>query len=137
MRAIRANDMMLAMLLLAVFALGTGPVFVRDQTFPDVPNASLQYTQHGVQQGMIDLPLLWQVQLTQARMTGSDRFAVKGTAIRRTLFGIPVGVVHSVGADAAQSSISWQKMGRVWLAFLFVEVVIGVYCVWWIRTYWW
>jgi len=137
MRAIKANYVMLAMLLLAVMAFGTGPVFFRDQTFPDVPNASLRYTEHGVQQGLIDPPLLWQVQLVEARMTGPDHFDVEGTGVWRTLFGIPIGVVHSIGTDAAESGVNWRKMGRVWLAFLFVEAAMGAYCVWWVRTYWW
>lgn len=137
MRAIKANYVMLAMLLLAVAAFGIGPVFFRDRTFPAVPNASLRYIHHGIQQGMIDPPLLWQVQLIEARVTGPDRFDVEGRAVWRTLFGIPVDVVRSIGTDAAESSVAWRKMGRVWLAFLLVEVAMGVYCVWWIRKYWW
>jgi hypothetical protein len=76
MRAIKANYVMLAMLLLAAAAFGTGPLFFHDHTFPNVPNASLRYIKHGVQQGLIDPPLLWQVQLVQARITGPDRFDV-------------------------------------------------------------
>lgn len=136
MRVIKTNYVMLAMLLLAVAAFGIGPLFFRDQTFPNVSSASLQYTQHGVQQGMIYPPLLWQVQLVEARITGSDRFDVEGTSVWRTLFGIPVGVVGSVGSDASESSVDWQKMERIWLIFLLIEAAMGLYCVWWILNYW-
>ena len=137
MHAIKANYVMLAMLLLAVVAFTTGPVFFRNQTFPDVPENSLAYLETGVQLGMIDPPLLWQVQLVEARVTGPDRFDVEGTAVWRTLFGLPVGVVHSIRTDAPESSVDWQKMMRVWLAFLLAEGAMSTYCVWWIRTYWW
>lgn len=137
MRVIKANHVMIAMLLLAVAAFGTGPLFFQDRAFLGVSNTSLQYIQHGAQQGLIDPPLLWQVQLIDARTTGPDRFDVQGTAVWRTLFGIPVGVVRSVGVDAAESSVDWWKMGRIWLAFLLAEAAMGAYCVWWIRTYWW
>ena len=137
MGALKASYVMVVMLLLAVAAFGTGSVFFHDQTFPNVPNASLRYIEHGVQQGLIDPPLLWHVQLVQARMTGPDRFDVEGTAVWRTLFSIPVGVVYAVGTDAAESNVDWQKMRRIWLTFLFVEAAMGMYCVWGIRKYWW
>jgi Na+-driven multidrug efflux pump len=70
-------------------------------------------------------------------MTGPDRFDVEGTAVWRTLFSIPVGVVYAVGTDAAESNVDWQKMRLIWLAFLLAEAVMSVYCVWWIRKYWW
>jgi hypothetical protein len=62
---------------------------------------------------------------------------LQGRAVWRTLFGIPMGVVHSIGTDAAESSVDWRKMGRVWLAFLAIEAAMGAYCVWWIRKYCW
>lgn len=137
MRAIKANYVMLAMLLLAVMAFGIGPVFFRDRIISNVSQRSLVYLDTDLQLGLIDPPLLWQVQLVDARMTGRDDRDIEGRAIWRTLFGIPVGIVDDTGMERDYDGVNWRKMGRVWLAFLFVEAAMGVYCVWWVQTYWW
>lgn len=105
MRAIKANYVMLAMLPLAVAAFGTGPLFFRDRVIPNVSQHSLAYLRTDLQLGVIDPPLLWQVQFIDARMTGLDDWNVEGKAVWRTLFGIPVGTVTRWDSDSVALSV--------------------------------
>jgi hypothetical protein len=135
MGAIKPNYIMLAMLLLAAAAFGTGPVFFRDQVSNSVSKEALRRLRTGASLGYKIRPFVFQI--TNARITGPMPDAVEGTGIWRTLFGISVGEDQAVGSAPMTFNLDLQKWLNVWFAFLFVEAAMGTYCVWWIRKYWW
>ncbi len=134
MRAIKANCVMLAMLLLALAAFGSGPVFFRDQISADVPKTVVLRLRNDLLSGFKVRPFT--LQLTDARVYYfKPPYSYEGKGVVRTLFGIPVGEL-SLGDEEWWNGFDVQRWWQVWLAFLFVEAAMGAYCVWWIRTYW-
>ncbi len=135
MHVIKATYVMLSMLLLMAAAFGMGPLFFRNQISADVPKEVVPRLRWDLVSGFKIRPFT--LQLIEARVYYFEPpYEYEERGVVRTLFGIPVGEL-SLGDGEWSNGFDIQRWWQVWLAFFAVEVTMGAYCVWWIRTYWW
>lgn len=115
---------LVATLTLALVAFGAGPLLYQDQTDRTISCEALRRLKTQLAAPYKVRPLVLQV--TDAHMTGDTPDHVEGTAVWRTLFGIPVGEPQ-FAATGGHYDLDVSKWMAVWTIFLVTEGLLGSY----------